>query len=207
VTLIAIDGPAGAGKSTVARALAQRLGLARLDTGAMYRAVTLAALRAGIAVDDEAALEALAASSDLALGEGVELDGEDVTAAIRGPEVDAAVSAVAATPAVRTVLVERQRAWIRAHGGGVVEGRDITSVVAPEADVRVYLTAHEGERARRRATERPDDAAAVAADLARRDAHDSGRADSPLQVVEGVRVLDTTGRSVEAVVEEVCSWL
>ena len=132
---IAIDGPGGAGKSTLARNLAARLGLEWLDTGAMYRSVALRALRAGVDVADEERLGELAAGMDLEVGHRVVLDGEDVTEAIRSAEVDAVVSKVAAHPAVRRELVKRQRSWVAARGGGIVEGRDITSVVLPDAGV------------------------------------------------------------------------
>lgn len=151
--VIAIDGPGGSGKSTVARAVAHQLGLERLDTGAMYRAVALASLREGIDRGDATALGALARRLSLEVGERVTMDGGDVTAAIRGPDVDAVVSAVSAHAEVRSEMVRRQRAWVQGRGGGVVEGRDIGSVVFPTADLKVYLTASEEERARRRSTE------------------------------------------------------
>ncbi len=214
--LIAIDGPAGSGKSTVAAAVAGRLGLARLDTGAMYRAVTLLVLRAGADPGDAGQAGELAASMVLSLGEQVLLDGEDVTAAIRTPAVDAAVSAVSAHPGVRAELVARQRAWAAAHGGGVVEGRDIGSVVFPDADLKVYLTADPGERARRRVDQRgavptglevAEAPAEALAALAARDAYDSGRPTSPLTVPDGAIVVDSTHLSVDAVVEEVLRHL
>jgi cytidylate kinase len=197
--LIAIDGPAGSGKSTVAGALAARLGLERLDTGAMYRAVTLRALREGVALDDADALGAVARSMSLTVGTQVLLDGEDVTAAIRSGEVDAAVSAVAAQPQVRSELVRRQREWWARHGGGVVEGRDIGSVVFPDADLKIFLTADPSERARRREVH--------GAVLARRDDLDSSRELSPLLVPEGAIVVDSTGMTIEQVVDEVLSHL
>ncbi|MHB8430871.1 MAG: (d)CMP kinase [Acidimicrobiales bacterium] len=198
--LVAIDGPAGSGKSTVSKALAERLGVDRLDTGAMYRAVTWAALQRGLDPEDVGAIASLALQLDLEVGGGIRADGTDVTDAIRSPEVSAAVSAVARNPDVRTVLVERQRRWVAERGGGVVEGRDIGSVVFPDADLKLYLTASPEERARRRADE---DAGA----LARRDRLDSTRSASPLEVAEGARVLDTTDRTVSEVVEEVMGWL
>jgi len=209
VRVIAIDGPAGAGKSTIAAALAQRLALARLDTGAMYRAVTLAALRDGIDPADGTRLAALAKGLDLSVGERVLVDGLDATAEIRGPDVTATVSQVSAHPEVRAELVRRQRAWVESHGGGVVEGRDIGSVVFPEAELKVFLTAAESERARRRMAqaEVDGDHDAVASDLVRRDRLDSTRGASPLTVAEGAMVIDTTGRSVEGVVEEVLEVL
>ena len=198
--LVAIDGPAGAGKSTVSRAVAERLGVARLDTGAMYRAVAALALEQGTAPEDIEAVAALAAASTIEVGERVTIDGHDVTGLIRSPEVGRAVSIVAANPGVRRHLVERQRAWARAHGGGVVEGRDIGSVVFPEAEVKVYLTASAEERARRRHDEAPEG-------VARRDRIDSTRDASPLREAEDAHRLDTTGRTVQDVVEEVLSWL
>jgi cytidylate kinase len=208
--VIAIDGPAGSGKSTLAGAVARRLGYRHLDTGAMYRAVTLLALRAG-AVEDAEAAAALARKMDLQLGKVVVVDGEDVTGAIRLPDVDAAVSVVAAHPAVRAELVTRQRQWASDGDGVVVEGRDIGSVVFPEAPLKIYLTAHPEERARRRAEQVPVSARTEVGDavasLARRDHLDSSRSASPLLVPDGAIVVDSTGRSVEEVVEEVLSYL
>jgi cytidylate kinase len=198
--LVAIDGPAGAGKSTVSTAVAGRLGLERLDTGAMYRAVAALALRRGVAPDDADAVAALAADAVIDVGDRVTIDGVDVTAEIRSPAVGTAVSIVAANPGVRRHLVERQRAWARTHGGGVVEGRDIGSVVFPEAEVKVYLTASPEERARRRQDEAPER-------VARRDRIDSTRDASPLRQADDAHHLDTTGRTVQDVVEEVLSWL
>jgi len=198
--LVAIDGPAGAGKSTVSTAVAERLGIDRLDTGAMYRAVAALALERGVRPDDAAAVAALAAGSVIEVGERVAIDGVDVTAVIRSPEVGQAVSVVAANPEVRRHLVQRQKAWAAAHGGGVVEGRDIGSVVFPQAQVKVYLTASPEERARRRNDEAPEG-------VARRDRIDSTRDASPLREAEDAHRLDTTGRTVQDVVEEVLSWL
>ena len=198
--LVAIDGPAGAGKSTVSTAVAKRLGVNRLDTGAMYRAVAALALELGIPPDDNEAVAALAAASTIEVGARVTIDGRDVTGLIRSPEVGRAVSVVAANPEVRRQLVERQRAWVRTHGGGVVEGRDIGSVVFPGAELKVYLTASPEERARRRHDEAPEG-------VARRDRIDSTRDASPLREAEDAHRLDTTGRSVQDVVEEVLSWL
>jgi cytidylate kinase len=209
VRVIAIDGPAGAGKSTVARAVAERLGLAHLDTGAMYRSVAWASRRAGIDPGCATALARLARQLDLEVDDAVRVDGHDVTADIRGRDVTAVVSAVAANPEVRAEMVERQRAWVKGHGGGVVEGRDIGSVVFPGADLKVFLTAHDSERARRRmgdllsGMDAGTDVSAVSADLARRDHLDANRAVSPLAVPEGALVIDTTGRTVEEVVEEI----
>ena len=148
--VVAIDGPAGSGKSTVARELAKRLGLDYLDTGAMYRSVAFAAIRRGVDPEDREPVARLAREMELELGDTVIVDGADATIEIRGPEVTRAVSVVAANPEVRTELKDRQRAWVRAHQGGVVEGRDIGTVVFPDASLKVYLTASDDERARRR---------------------------------------------------------
>jgi CMP/dCMP kinase len=199
--IIAIDGPAGSGKSTLSRALCQRLGLDRLDTGAMYRAVAWAALDRGIDPADQEAVGALAESVRLAVGERVTVDGVDVTDAIRGRAVNRTVSVVAANPGVRRAMVERQRGWVAERDGGVVvEGRDIGSVVLPGADVKVYLTAAHDERARRRPEEGADA-------LSRRDHLDRTRAVSPLGVAEGAHVIDTTGRTVDDIAEEIAGWL
>lgn len=206
--LIAIDGPGGSGKSTVARSVAARLGLAHLDTGAMYRAVAYAALRDGVDPGDGPALGRLARQMKLDAGERVIVDGEDATAAIRRHDVTAVVSQVSAHRAVRQEMVRRQRSWADAHGGGVVEGRDIGSVVFPRADLKVYLTASDAERARRRASDLGStDPRQVASDLAARDRLDSTRAVSPLTVADGALVIDTTGQGVEDVVEEVLAQL
>jgi cytidylate kinase len=166
----------------------------------MYRAVAAVALRRGIAPDDSAAVATLAGDAAIDVGARVTVDGEDVTAHIRSPEVGRAVSVVAANPEVRRHLVERQRAWALAHGGGVVEGRDIGSVVFPDAALKVYLTASPEERARRRHDEAPEG-------VARRDRIDTTRDASPLRQADDARLLDTTGRTVQDVVEEVLSWL
>ena len=206
--VIAIDGPAGSGKSTVAKAVADRLGLAYLDTGAMYRSVAFAALRDGVDPGDGEALAKLAGNLDIDLGERVLVDGTDATAAIRGPDVTAVVSTVAAHPAVRAEMVRRQRLWASEHGGGVAEGRDLGTVVFPDADVKVFLTASEEERARRRQhDDRAPDVNVVAADLARRDALDSNRAASPLRPADDAVVIDTTGRTVDDVVDQVVGLL
>jgi cytidylate kinase len=201
VRVVAIDGPVGSGKSTVAKAVASRLGLPYLESGAMYRVVAWAAVQRGI--DPEAAdeLTALAAELDMDVGEQVVVDGKDVTGELRSPEVGRAVSAVAATPGVRTELVRRQREWVEAKGGAVVEGRDIGSVVFPDADVKVFLTASAAERARRRELDETPD------DLARRDLIDSTRAVSPLVVAQGATVVDTTGRPIDDVVDEIVDML
>jgi cytidylate kinase len=203
--VIAIDGPAGSGKSTVARGVADELGLEVLDTGAMYRAVTFAVLEDGIDPGDRDRVAAMARAIDLVVGPPTVVNGVDATEAIRGPEVTAHVSAVAANPDVRAALVKRQQAWILEHGGGVVEGRDIGTVVAPNARVKVFLTASDRERARRRqrdeeASARDVDVDSVQAAMARRDTFDSNRAVSPLQAADDALVIDTTGRSASEVV-------
>jgi cytidylate kinase len=202
--VIAIDGPAGSGKSTVAKAVAARLGLDYLDTGAMYRAVAFAAMRRGIDPDDTARVADLAREIELSVGDTVMVDGVDATIEIRSPEVTRAVSTVAANPAVRKELVARQREWVEAHGGGVVEGRDIGTVVFPSAAVKVYLTADDRERASRRSKEMLDlHYDQVAADIARRDHIDSTRPASPLSIAPDAVRIDTTDRDIEAVVEDV----
>lgn len=202
--VLAIDGPSGSGKSTVAREVGTALDLPVLETGAMYRAVTFAALAQGLAPDDGDALAALAARLRIEVDDGVRVDGVDVTDDLRRPEVTDAVSAVAAVPGVRTALVARQREWIVSHGGGVVEGRDIGTVVAPDAALKVFLVAEEGERAARRHTqEHLLGLEATRQDLQRRDALDTARAASPLAVAADAVVVDTTGRSIDQVVAEV----
>jgi cytidylate kinase len=207
--VIAIDGPAGAGKSTVAKALADRLGLDYLDTGAMYRGVTFAALRRGIDPDDDERVGRLALDVELDVGDkGVFVDGTDASLEIRGPEVTRAVSVVAANPAVRTELRRRQIEWADAHGGGVIEGRDIGSVVFPEAELKLFLTASADVRAGRRHKEVADlRYEAVAASIAERDAHDEGRAVAPLVAAADARVIDTTDRSVDDIVDEILELL
>ncbi len=200
--VVAIDGPVGSGKSTVARAVAARLGLPHLETGAMYRAVALAVLRRGVEpTPDDPALGDVAREVQMEVGDRLVVDGVDVTDDLRSPEVGRAVSVVAADPAVRAELVRRQRQWVTDRGGAVVEGRDIGSVVFPDATLRVYLTASDEERARRRGGDE------TAADVARRDRVDSSRAASPLVVPDGALVIDTTDRDVEDVVDEIVGRL
>ncbi|MGH9040182.1 MAG: (d)CMP kinase [Acidimicrobiia bacterium] len=202
--VVAIDGPSGSGKSTIAREVGKALGLPVLDTGAMYRAVTVVALARGIAPDDGAALAALAGGLRIEMEAGVRVDGVDVSGELRRPEVTGAVSAVAAVPGVRSALVALQRQWIVSHGGGVVEGRDIGTVVAPDAPLKVFLVAEEGERAVRRQTqEQVLDLEATRDDLRRRDTFDAGRSASPLAIADDAVVVDTTGRSIDDVMADV----
>jgi cytidylate kinase len=198
--VVAIDGPAGAGKSTVARALARALGLTYLDSGAMYRAAALALLERGGAASERA--EEL----ELELGERIVANGQDVTEAIRAPDVSEAASRIATNDRVRAALVKKQRALLAA-GDWVAEGRDIGTVVAPDAAVKVYLTAEPTERARRRATELGADVATVQRDQALRDAQDEGREHSPLRPAGDATELDTTGLSVEEVVARIASMV
>jgi cytidylate kinase len=197
--VIAIDGPAGAGKSTVARAVARALGLTYLDSGAMYRCVALAALRAGAGLDDGVALGRLVGGLRLALEDGrVSLDGEDVTEAIRTAEVSAAASRVSVHPEVREAMVERQRALI-AGGHYVAEGRDIGTVVSPDATLKVFLTASDVERARRRAAETGESLAEVRAAQSSRDARDREREHGALRAAHDAVEIDTTGLSADQV--------
>jgi cytidylate kinase len=194
--IVAIDGPAGAGKSTVARATADALGFTYLDSGAMYRAVGLALLEEGGAASDQAE------RIEIQLGERVIANGRDVTEAIRAPEVTEAASKVATNQAVRAALVVKQRELL-AGGDWVAEGRDIGTVVAPDAAVKVFLVADPAERARRRAAEIGSDATTVQRDQALRDAQDSSREHSPLRPAEGSVELDTTDLTVDEVVARI----
>jgi cytidylate kinase len=212
--IVAIDGPAASGKSTVARALARRLQMGYLDTGAMYRSIAWLALRRGVALDDDDGLTRLAVEYPVTLagepGSGlstVEVDGVDVTTSIRTPEVESAVSAVARVPALRRVMVDAQRA-AAAGADYVVEGRDIGTVVFPDAEVKAFITASAEERARRRGaderaaglTPTEDD---TLARLEARDHKDSSRAASPLMTADDAALIDTTGLSVEQVVDAI----
>ncbi len=207
--VIAIDGPAGSGKSTVGRRLAERLGLTYLDTGAMYRAVAFAAIRRGVDPADAEPVAAVARDMALELGDDtVQVDGVDATLEIRGAEVSRAVSLVAANPGVRSEMRARQHLWATEHGGGVIEGRDIGSVVFPDAVLKVYLTADPAVRAQRRAKEMLDaDYDEVAADIARRDASDQSRADSPLVQPDGAVTVDTTGLGIDEVLEQIVTMV
>ncbi|GAC1367361.1 MAG: (d)CMP kinase [Actinomycetota bacterium] len=205
---IALDGPAGSGKSTVAKAVAARLGLPHVDTGAMYRAVALKALASGVDANEADGLDALLATTLVDLHDGrVWLDGNDVSVAVRAPEVTAIVSQVAAQPGVRQWMLQRQRSLV-AERGGVMEGRDIATVVLPGADCKFFLTASPQERARRRAAElqaggTATTAADVLEEIEARDRQDSGRAVAPLRVAPGAPDLDSTGRSIDEVVDQI----
>ena len=202
--VVAIDGPAGAGKSTVARALARRLGVQYLDTGAMYRGVTWAALRDGVDLSDETAVGDLTERTNIEVTlDAVMVDGTDVTRAIRGPEVTAGVSIVAAQSRVRTEMRRRQRRWGEERGGGVIEGRDIGTVVFPDAVAKLFLTASPRTRAERRVKESGGDVDAVEKSIRERDHIDSTRADSPLSESSDAIVIDTTDRSIDEVVSSI----
>ncbi|MEJ7723508.1 MAG: (d)CMP kinase [Ilumatobacteraceae bacterium] len=206
--VIAIDGPAGAGKSTVARALADRLGLEYLDTGAMYRAITFAALAKDVSVYDIDAVAALSPHVEMTVEPGsVTVDGVDATAAIRGRDVTERVSAVAANSAVRADLVARQRQWGVERGGGVIEGRDIGTVVFPDARLKIYVTATPRVRAERRVGEIGGDVDDVESAIVERDRLDSTRSDSPLREADGSHTIDTSGRAVADIVEQIMEML
>ena len=203
--VIAIDGPGGVGKSTVARGVAAALDAAYLNTGAYYRAATIAALDAGAAPDDAAAVNAAVAAAGFAfVGESMLLDGHDVSERSRSPEVTGAVSIVSAIPAVRALMVRRQREWVAEHDGhAVVEGRDIGTVVFPDAAVKVFLTASEDERARRRSGDREvkgQDVNSIAKALRKRDHIDSTRETSPLTAADDAVTIDTTSYDAGAVI-------
>jgi len=209
---VTLDGPSGTGKSSVARAVAARLGAAYLDTGAMYRAATVAVLDAGVGLDDKVAVARAVSEATIDVGtnarrEVVKVDGADVRERIRGAEVTRAVSPVSAVPAVRRLLVARQRELVAAADAVVVEGRDIGTVVLPDATLKIYLTASPEVRAQRRAGQLgvtdPAKVAALAQDLRRRDEYDSRRADSPLRPAEDAIVVDSTELDRAAVVQRI----
>lgn len=206
--IVAIDGPAGAGKSTIARTLASRLGLEYLDTGAMYRAVTHAAMDRSVALDDTEAVAALARSISIRVADGkTSVDDIDVSEPIRGGAVTAAVSTVAANSAVRRSMRDLQRAWGLSRGGGVIEGRDIGTVVFPDALLKVYLTASPRVRAERRVAEVGGDVDAMERSIMERDHKDSSRSDSPLSTSSDSVVIDTGGRTVDAIVDEIVAMI
>jgi CMP/dCMP kinase len=206
--IIAIDGPSGAGKGTIARTISEELGYRHIDTGAMYRAVGWKAQLEGIPLDDEEGVSALAKRANLVVENGVvEIDGHDVTRAIRTPEVDKIAASVARLPRVREVLVKRQRE-LGARGGIVMEGRDIGTVVFPSADLKIYLDASAEERARRRANDAAHTGsqagqAAVAEAIAARDKSDTTRSASPLTLASDAILIDTTALPIESVVARV----
>ena len=210
--VVAVDGPSGSGKSTVSRRLATALDGVYLDTGAMYRSVTWAVLQAGVDLQDPDAVTKIALETELTVGTDpvaphFRANAVDVDAAIRGPEVTGAVSAVAAVPAVRRHLVALQQEIIAAHPRIVVEGRDISSVVAPDADLKVYLTASAAARAQRRSLEDAADVAATQADLERRDKFDSSRTADPLRRTDDAIEVDTTGMGIDDVVAHLLELL
>ena len=208
--VIAIDGPAGSGKSTVARGVATALGLPTLDTGAMYRAVALAALDAGVDLADGEAVAEVARAARIEVEDGVtRLDARDVSDEIRGPRVTAAVSQVSGHPPVRAVLVDRQRAWVEHHGGGVVEGRDIGTVVLPDAPLKVFITARDDVRAARRQRDETAAQRTVAVNdvrdaLERRDQADGtlGRATRPEDAAADAIVVDTSDVTADEVIAD-----
>jgi len=204
VTVIAIDGPAGAGKSTVARRVAEQIGIPYLDTGAMYRCVALQALREQIDPQDISRVAEIAETIKITLnGPHVGLNGEDVSSLIRTPEVASIVSLIAAHSPVRDALRLQQRQWVKHMNGGVIEGRDIGTVVFPEAEVKVFLTASPHERAQRRVNQDGGDLEQVAAAIAERDRIDSTREDSPLRPAEDSILVDSTGKTIDQVVAEI----
>jgi cytidylate kinase len=209
-TVIAIDGPAGSGKSTVAKAVAERLGLEYLDTGAMYRSVAFAAMREGVDPDDTEVVANLSRGLALIVGPDgiVNVDGVDASIEIRGPEVTRAVSIVAANPGVRDEMRRRQREWVAKRNGGVMEGRDIGTVVFPDATLKVYLDASPEVRAARRSKEVADlSYETVASDLARRDALDQGRTHDPLRAAPDAVVIDTSDLTVGEIVDAILGAL
>lgn len=215
--IVAIDGPAGAGKSSVARAVAKKLGFKCLDTGAMYRAVAWLAVQEGVALDDEDSLGRLACECTIAfqhdegnpIARGVTINGHDVTDAIRTTEIDKAVSPVSAAAPVRDAMTEQQRR-IGASGDYVIEGRDIGTVVFPQAELKIFLTATNEERAHRRVRQNADrgvgslDYAEVLADIIRRDEADSNRGCAPLRPADDARIIDSTGTYIEDIIENIC---
>ena len=202
MTVIAIDGPAGAGKSTVAKLVAEATGLPYLDTGAMYRCVALQSVRTGISMTDEQAVATIAETVDIKLdGAQCWLNSEDVSQEIRTSDIASIVSVIAAHSPVRTAMRSQQQRWIQQHHGGVVEGRDIGTVVFPSADVKIFLTASPEERASRRVGQTGGELLEIARNIAERDRIDSERQDSPLRPADDAIVVDSTGRSIDEVVD------
>lgn len=206
MTVIAIDGPAGAGKSTVARRVAEAVGIPYLDTGAMYRCVALQCLRGDIDPNDVASVSTIAEQVSIELdGPLVVLNGEDVSQLIRTSEVAAIVSLIAVHSPVRDSMRRQQQQWIQKSGGGVVEGRDIGTVVFPDAEVKIFLTASPVERARRRVDQHGGDIDEVAQSITERDRIDSTREDSPLKPADDSVIVDSTGKTIDEVVREIVS--
>ena len=204
--IVAIDGPAGAGKSTIAKALAVALNIQYLDTGAMYRMVTYAALRDGIDLNNELTVADIAKSMNVVMSsDRFIVDDVDVTDIIRGPQVTEAVSTVAALSSVRSELRAAQRTWVENAGGGVVEGRDIGTVVFPDATLKVFLTASPAVRAQRRVAQSGGDVVVIEEQIRQRDHLDSTRADSPLRESNDSLFIDTTDLSIDAVVKQITS--
>jgi cytidylate kinase len=204
--IVAIDGPAGAGKSTIAKALAIALNIPYLDTGAMYRMVTYAALRDGIDLNNESTVADIAKSMNVVMSsDRFIVDDVDVTDIIRGPQVTEAVSTVAALSSVRSELRAAQRTWVENAGGGVVEGRDIGTVVFPDATLKVFLTASPAVRAQRRVAQSGGDVVVIEEQIRQRDHLDSTRADSPLRESNDSLFIDTTDLSIDAVVKQITS--
>lgn len=202
--VIAIDGPAGAGKSTIARAVAKRLGVQYLDTGAMYRAVTVEGVRLGLPLADDVAMSSFVDAARIDVGlDTVTINDRDVTTEIRTTETSKLVSIVATLSGVRSQLRRRQQAWVDERNGGVVEGRDIATVVFPEALLKVYLTATAMVRAQRRVAQIGGDVNKIAQEIALRDEVDSTRADSPLHAASDSVVVDTSDRTIDQVVDEI----
>lgn len=198
LSILAIDGPAGSGKSTLAKQVAKQLSLEYLDTGAMYRSVAAVALAQSASLDDEAGIAEIAEGINIRFDDGrVYVDDDDLTEAIRSPEVNAAVSQVAANPGVRSIMRRQQRSWARVRGGGVLEGRDIGSVVFPEARLKVYVTATPEERARRRSLESGRSVEDIMEEILQRDTKDSTRGDSPLVADQEAVLIDTTGKTIQ----------
>lgn len=202
MAVIAIDGPAGAGKSTVAKLVAEATGLPYLDTGAMYRCVALLSTRTGIDSSNESGVAAIAESIDITF-QGVQcwMNGEDVSQEIRSAEIASIVSIIAAQSSVRTAMRTQQQRWIQQQGGGVVEGRDIGTVVFPNAELKVFLTASPEERASRRVGQSGGDLKEIAFNIAERDRIDSERVDSPLRPAGDAVVVDSTGLTITEVVD------